>query len=96
MPFSRAEIEKSLKAKGFLCRMSDHKIYYLYYKEKRTRIKTKISRGTKHKDYSDNLLSAMSRSLNFDNLSQFKAFVNCPLSYEEYIKILKFKGVISD
>jgi hypothetical protein len=96
MPLSRDAIEKSLKEKGFNCRSSQHKIYYLYYQGKVTRIKTKISRGTKHKEYGDSLLSAMSKSLNFDSLSQFKKFIECLLSYDEYIEILKFKGVISD
>jgi len=96
MPLGRDAIEKSLKDKGFICRDSHHKIYYLYYQDRVTRIKTKISRGTKYKEYGDNLLNAMSKSLNFDSLSQFKRFIECPLSYDEYIEILKFKDVIGN
>ena len=91
-PLSRKTIEMNLQKKGFRKNESDHKLYILYYKGKKTNIRTKISRGSeKYRDYGDDLLLKMRRQLKLDSLSQAKNFLSCPLSIEDYITILKLK-----
>ena len=57
MPTQRDKklISSALLAKGFRVKPSHHKIYALYYQEKKTHITTKISHGGKIKVYNESL-----------------------------------------
>ncbi len=96
-PIDRQTIESNLLDKGFKLnsRGRDHKFFYFYYKGKKTIIRTKISTGTKYKEYGDDLINKMKYQLALDNFNQTKKFLMCPLSEEEYIDILITKNKIS-
>lgn len=84
----RSKIKASLEFKGFKTRNGDHD-YYIYHTMagKKTTIKTKISRGSSYKVYSDSLLSAMARQCKLTNGDLLK-FIDCNLSQSDYEKNL--------
>jgi len=90
----RNQIEKALSAKGFRLKESHHRFYYFYYENKITSIRTKVSRGSSHKDYNDILLKQIQHQLKFDTKEQLFQFLQCPLKEEDYVQLLKEKGLI--
>lgn len=79
------DISSSLLKKGFVASEKDH-TYYIFYKDNhKTRVWTKISHG--EKEIGDKLINAMQKQLKLTK-QQFLDFVNCPLSKDEYRKIL--------
>ncbi len=95
--YDRKRIERALTQKGFIQdtgKNSDHRYYRFMVDGKESQIRTKISTGTGYKDYSDSLLKMMRYNLKFDSMKQFKAFIECPFTEEEYRELLLDKGVI--
>jgi len=85
------EIKDSLIKKGFISEQRDHTYLFLRVEGRKSRIHTKISHGIK--EYGDNLLSIMSRQL-YLSTKQLNDLLDCPLSYEEYLSILKEKKIL--
>ena len=85
------DIKTSLKRKGFQeLNERDHHFYFLHYNGQRTRIKTKISHG--EKEIGDHLIASMAKQVNL-NKAQFLSLIECPLGIDEYISILRSKGL---
>jgi len=84
-------IKGSLENKGFKQSISDHYWYVLYIDKKKTSIRTKVSFGIN--EYGDDLLSKMSHQLKISK-KELEGLIDCPLSGEEYISILKNKKII--
>lgn len=84
----RSEIKKSLEYKGFKNRGGDHE-FYIYHTQsgKKTIIRTKLSRGTGYKVYSDSLLAAMAKQCKLTK-GKFLDLVDCSLTQDDYEKIL--------
>ncbi len=61
---------------------------------KYTAIFTKVSRSPKHKVIDDSNLGRMSKQLKFRMLRDFKDFVECPVSQEMYLELLKEQDYI--
>jgi hypothetical protein len=80
----------NLKKKGFLEVTGDHKFLIFHYNGKEI-LHTKISHGAK--DLDDYLIKRMALQCNLDK-NDFKKLVECPLSKEKYIELLKEKGLI--
>lgn len=85
------KVKSSLLKKGFTEENGDHHFYILFIGGKQTIVRTKVSHNKQ--DIGDGLISAMSKQL-FLKKKQFLDLINCPLSKEKYIKILKNKGKI--
>ena len=88
MPLKVRDVHRALLAKGFResdKKNSDHNYYILFYNGKRTHIYTKISHG--EKELHDQLCAAMARQIRL-NKRQLHDLVECPLTYELYIKFL--------
>lgn len=83
---------QNLLGKGFVSAKGDHKFLELYFNGKYI-LHTKISHG--EKELESFHIGMMSRQCKLDK-KNFIDLANCPLSKEEYIKILKENGVISD
>lgn len=84
----RSDIKKSLEFKGFKNRGGDHEFYIYHTLDgKKTVIKTKISRGTGYKVYSDSLLAVMAKQCKLTK-GNFLSFVDCGLNQVDYEKIL--------
>ena len=97
MTYPRKKIKKALLKKGFeeYKQGSDHHRYVLVnpgggYE---ISINTKISRGSKYKDYGPQLLDKMANQLKLTN-RQLKKYLDCEISKENYYVILTEKGII--
>ena len=91
-PLKANKVDKALKNKGFNRVESKHKKYILYVDGKKTRIFTVMSRG--HREISKGLIKTMMKQLKFDDFRQFLDFIECPMTYEDYITFLRKKGEI--
>ena len=90
----RSDIQKALLAKGFTERDNDHYYYHFRYEGKITPIFTKISKGTAYKTIQRKLLGLMSKQLKLTN-QEFLDLVDCTLTMERYIQLLKDRKVLS-
>ncbi len=89
----RSEIRQALCKKGFVEEDNDHYFYTLVYNQKKTAIFTKISKGSNYKTIHQALLSLMSKQLKLSN-NEFLQLVDCSISGESYIEILKKKDIL--
>lgn len=91
--FSSKEYESALQQKGFrLERERRHRIYCLWVKGKKTRIFTMVSHGSSE-DIRGTLLGKFKRQLFLNSSKELVDFVECFLTHERYIDLLKNKGV---
>jgi predicted RNA binding protein YcfA (HicA-like mRNA interferase family) len=84
------DIISVLKKKGFSLQpeKNHHQYYCLFDKNgKKTHIQTYFSHGKK--EYNKTLLSQVKKELKFLETSDFEDFMNCPMSYQMYLKMLK-------
>ena len=88
-PRKTRELCNNLQKKGFIPTEKDHIFYTLYIDGKRTSIRTIVSHGCK--EYSIPLLNQMAKQLSLTN-SQFDSLIECPLTYDDFIEILRKKG----
>ena len=95
MPLDRADVEAALEKKGFQIENRDHR-YFTYYTSqgKKTQIKTRTSHGTNYKKLGDDLVKAMSKQCGL-TMPQFKDFVSCELSRDDYQAVLVSAGKVT-
>jgi len=90
----RDKIEKSLAEKGFLKEEGrDHRFWYFFYKGKKTRIRTKISTGSEHRDYGANLLKRIKYQL-FLDFRELEELLRCPMDGNRYAELMLERRVI--
>ncbi|MCW7475539.1 hypothetical protein [Leptospira levettii] len=94
--FNVDEMMRALVSKGFKLREGNHHFYDFYFEGKVTSISTKISHGSKHKEYSDDLFDMVKRQMKFDNGKNLIEFSKCTFSEENYIDMLKKNGNIKE
>ncbi len=93
MKIKARKIDSALTRKGFVKNEKKHHIFYfLYVDGKKTQIRTKLSHSSK--EYNDNLLSAIRKQLKFDSIKELEGFINCPISEDEYVRMLIDKSII--
>ena len=85
-PRKTKEIESALLAKGFRKANRDHSYFFLHVDGKKTSVWTKISHGMR--EYSGGLLRTVVRQLRLSK-SQFNDLVDCPMSGDEYVDLLR-------
>jgi predicted RNA binding protein YcfA (HicA-like mRNA interferase family) len=96
MPRKKAQVEASLKNKGFEQKDGNHHFFvYVTIAGQKTTVRTKTSHTPKTKDIPDNLLAQMGKQCQLSQ-SGFSRLVDCPLSRESYEDILKNKGIFSE
>ena len=94
MALSKRTIENGLIKKGFRKQNRDHITFrYITLDGTETSIFTHCSHGASGKDIQDGVLGAMARQCKI-TLSQFKDLIDCPLSIEEYEKLLCQHGFL--
>ena len=92
-PLKANKVGSALRSKGFDKKDSKrHEKFVLYVDGKKTKIFTVMSRG--HKEISKGLIKTMMKQLKFDDFKQFLDFVECPMTYEDYVTFLRKKGEI--
>lgn len=85
------EIEEALLSKGFMKEDKKHKMFFLYYGDKRTSIYAMTSHGIK--EYGENLLAKMAREIKL-NRNELDDLIECPLQKDDFIEKLKKDGHI--
>jgi hypothetical protein len=91
MPRPARGVMAALEQKGFAKRESDHTYFHLWVSGKKTPIFTKVSHG--EKEIGDRLLGMMARQIKL-SAKQFRDLLDCPLTAEQLIKLLKSAGHI--
>lgn len=93
MPRKKTEVSKVLIKKGFTLDDSrDHKYFYLYNSDgTKTTVYTKISHGSGNEIH-DGLLGEMMRQIHLKK-QEFNEYLDCTLSKDKYLDILKEKGL---
>lgn len=94
MVLNKKKAYKNLKKKGFVDSINhsnDHKYLEFFYNGK-VCFYTKLSNGSK-KDLDNYLIRQMSKQCKISK-SEFADLVNCPLSKENYVAILKDGGYL--
>jgi hypothetical protein len=90
------DIEKSLLKKGFektsSKEKSHHTFYYFIYNGKRSDVYTYLSHGSKSTEYGPSLMNKIRHQLKFEDAKTAERFLDCPLTQEQYIEILKKIG----
>jgi hypothetical protein len=94
MEIDRKKLEKFLPKKGFKKETGrDHIFYYFYFNDKKTRAYTKISHSKK-RPIDKGLLNSVRRELLLDDSSQAIDLCHCRMTHEQYIDILRQKGIV--
>ena len=87
------EVRKALTSKGFVHDdNTTHEMYRFVYEGKITSIRTMISFGNKKELNSRSPLATRFQQQTLLQNKQLTDFLNCPLSEQDYIEILKSKG----
>lgn len=90
--FKARDIKNGLKRKGFSEKETKHHDKYVYYVEgKKAPVYTYLSRGVNEIPFK--LLKEMAKQLGLD-YDEFIDLIECPLKEEEYVEILKSKGIL--
>ncbi|WP_438316143.1 hypothetical protein [Sporosarcina sp. FA9] len=84
-------IQSSLEKKGLKLKETHHHMYTFYVDGKKTSIRTRLSHGKK--EYDDHLLGQMAKQLKVSK-DQLLNFIDCPMSFEDYKKVLIDNGVL--
>ena len=84
------EIKEGLTKKGFITVQHDHTYLFFSVEGRKSGIHTKISHG--NKEYGDNILSLVARQLRITT-KQLDDLLDCPMSYEDYLAILRTKNI---
>jgi predicted RNA binding protein YcfA (HicA-like mRNA interferase family) len=93
-PFSAREVDAALLRKGFVKRQGDHAYYHFKYRGCDVGVSTKISHG--EKEIGPGLSKRMRAQMRLETNADFGRFVDCPLTFGEYVALLKRLGIISD
>lgn len=88
------DLERALRKKGFEKENSKDRIFHLYVDGHPAPVRTLLSH-TSNMDYGDNLLSLVAREMKLSK-KQLLAFVECTLSEEAYLDVLREQGVEID
>lgn len=81
------EVREGLEKKGFAVSNVDHKRYVLFVGGEKTKIRTKVSHGSKS-EIGDPLLSVMARQVRLRKI-EFLNLIDCPMSQNDYLGILR-------
>lgn len=88
------DLVRVLKKKGFELNpeKDSHNFYFLTVDGKKTSINTFLSHS--YSEYGDSLMLKIKKQLKFQDTKTAENFFDCPLSKEQYLKILKDQGDI--
>lgn len=93
MPRKAKDVSANLLRKGFQQREGDHSFFRLYVDGKKTRVGTKISHG--EKEIQDGLLGQMARDTKLVK-HEFLDLVDCPMTAQRYVELLRERGHVSN
>lgn len=79
----------ALESKGFARSNTHHQIFWLVVDGKKTAIRTRLSHGAR--EYGDALLGAVANQMRITR-ADLRRFVECELSGEQYLAMLRAAG----
>ena len=85
------KVLNGLITKGFYLSRGNHKHLVFQVDGKKTKIRTKVSHGSKEID--SHLINLMSLQLKLEK-KQFIDLINCPLSSKGYLRELQKQGIV--
>ena len=88
-----SNIERALLSKGFRSADTHHRYLVFHVADKPTSIRTHVSHS--RPDYGDNLLSKVQKQLHLPTKRDLLDLVDCPMSGEDYLKLLQEQGLAS-
>lgn len=93
MPRKTLSVIENLQRKGFRKRQGGDKYFHLYVDGKKTAVFTFVSHG--EREIHDGLLAQMAKQTKLVK-KEFIDLVDCPLTEEEYLKLLRERGHVSN
>lgn len=93
-PFSARDVDAALLRKGFVKRQGDHAYYHFKHKGRDVGVSTKISHG--EREIGQGLIKRMRAQMRLETNADFARFVECPLTLEEYVALLKRLRIVDD
>ena len=91
--FKKRTIQKALTRKGFQLDGKSHHIQFVLVVDGCwTSVRTKVSHGGG--EPGRDLISKMRKDLRFESQEDFEKFIECTLSYNEYVDYLKTKNIV--
>jgi hypothetical protein len=93
MPIERETIRAALTRKGFREKSAGHIQLYLFVDGKKTSVFTRLSHGSGHREYSDDLVGMVARQIGLTK-GEFVEFVDCRLEFVPYVGLLRQRSRI--
>ena len=90
MPYDARKVAASLRRKGFFLRQKDHTFFELIVDGKYAGIFTKISQG--EREIGTPLGKKMQHQMKLPSSADFRDFVDCPMSADDYLDLLRRQG----
>jgi hypothetical protein len=95
MPIKHRDAKHSLRQKDFREDKDRGDVYFFFYFQgKKTNAFTYFSHGSDSQEITNSLIKRMKKELHLDDNQQVRELLECPLTVEMYIKILRNKNVI--
>ena len=91
-PRKTKEIESVLVRKGFKMEFTHHRCYIFYIGKEKQNIRTYLSHGVK--EYGKGLMDSIKKQLKFKTNDEAENFFDCPMTYENYLEMLRVNGNI--
>ena len=95
MQIEKRDVESNLPRKGF--ERDNSRQHHIYFNHRHDGKYTGAFTYTSHsiKSIGDTIISRMKQELRLNSARQVADLVNCPISSEEYVEILKSRGVVT-
>lgn len=92
MPYDARKVAASLQRKGFSPRQNNHTFFDLVVNGKNAGIYTKISHG--EREIGTPLAKKMQHQMKLPTSGDFRDFVECPMSADDYVALLRRTGYL--
>ena len=92
MPRKAITVIENLQRKGFRKRQGGDKYFHLYVDGKKTAVFTFVSHG--EREIHDGLLGQMAKQTRLVK-KEFLDLIDCPLTEEQYVRLLRERGHLS-
>jgi len=92
MPRKTLTVIENLQRKGFRKRQGGDKYFHLYVDGKKTAVFTFVSHG--EREIHDGLLGQMAKQTHLVK-KEFLDLVDCPMTEDDYLKLLRERGHLS-
>ena len=84
-------VEQALLSKGFMRVPGDHRRFYYLVEGRKSRVRTRFSHSDRRIE--GIRVRQMAKEIGLDR-AEFEAFVNCPLSGEIYLSLVRGRGLL--